>query len=129
MGWIGTIRLIVGIVSFTFVSTKIRLGVGKILTLSGLKMVKGKFFSRAERRNFLDRRTEVHIFSLFLWAFFIPLRCKHLVPLGNVAAVALRAWCLHQLFEVEFLFHAVGEAGHHGEGFALKVGDFDVAVG
>ena len=36
---------------------------------------------------------------------------------------------LHQFVEVEFFFHAVAEASHDGEGFALKVGDFDVAVG
>lgn len=36
---------------------------------------------------------------------------------------------LHQFVKFKVFFHAVGEAGHDGEGFALKVGDFDVAVG
>ena len=36
---------------------------------------------------------------------------------------------LHQRIEVEFFFHAVGEAGHHGEDFPLFVADFYVAIG
>ena len=88
--------------------------------------------SRAEsaerRRNFLGQKNRSTYF-FFIPVCVNPLSRKRQPPLERWVAVALRAWCLHQCVKFKVFFHAVAEAGHDGEGFALKVGDFDVAVG